>query len=103
DTLRLTPVFGIRNKGKLGPLGMMKGRKCVVDKFTKFVLREIKPDTTYRLAVGHTNSEAAGRQLYETLCEAIPSLDLHYFCRVGSALGAHTGGDSLVVALQARD
>ncbi|MFK7888938.1 MAG: DegV family protein [Gammaproteobacteria bacterium] len=100
DTLRLTPVLGIKGEGELTSVGMLRGRKGVLEKFTRFVEDKAQAKKHYRLAVGHTNCESDARQLYDALLQNIENIESSYFCRVGSALGAHTGGDGIVVALQ---
>jgi DegV family protein with EDD domain len=100
DALRLTPVLGIKGEGQLTSVGMLLGRKGVLDKFTRYVQKKARPGQRYRLAVGHTNCEDDARQIYDKLCATIDNIESSYFCRVGSALGAHTGGDGIVVALQ---
>ena len=103
DALKLTPVLGIRGEGRLTAVGMLLGRRRALEKYLRFVLKRVQPGVPYRLAVGHTNCEDEAREVYETLANSIPNLESHFFCRVGSALGAHTGGESVVVALQPRD
>ncbi|MEO1573528.1 MAG: DegV family protein, partial [Pseudomonadota bacterium] len=102
DFFRLTPVLGVRGEGKLTAVGMLTGRRRALEKYKRFVLKRVQPGVTYRLAVGHTNCEDDASDIYDTLINAIPNLESHYLCRIGSALGAHTGANSLVVGLQER-
>ena len=103
DFLRLTPVLGVRGKGRLTSVGMLLGRERALEKFIRFVLRRADASKTYRLAVGYTNCPDDARRVFDELREGIANLESSYYCRVGSALGAHTGADGLVVALQEHD
>ncbi|MFK8015620.1 MAG: DegV family protein [Gammaproteobacteria bacterium] len=100
DFFRLTPVLGIRGAGRLTAVGMLFGKRGTLDKFIRYVQRQIKPGKQYRLAVGHTNCKDDAQRVYDALGADGAQIESSYFCRVGSALGAHTGADGLVVALQ---
>lgn len=100
DFFRLTPVLGVRRGGRIGALGILPGRRRSLGRFHRFVQRRIDPAKRYRLSVGHTDCREEAQWLFEQLCAANDNFESTYFTRVGSALGAHTGDSSLVVALQ---
>lgn len=103
DFLRLRPVLSITKQGKVKPAGALFGRSDRENKLVKHVMSKTQFGKTYRFAVGHTNAEAAGKKVYDSLREQIPSVDYSFFDATGAALGAHAGPGGLVVALQEID
>lgn len=100
DTLHLTPVLGNTPDGEVKPVGVLFGRRNVVTRFARFVLRRVSDGKTYRLAVGHADCEEDGRRLLAALEAGIPLRHQTFFTRIGTALGVHTGPAGLVVGLQ---
>ena len=100
DTLHLTPVLGNTPDGLIKPVGVLFGRRHVVARFARFVLRRVSAGKTYRLAVGHADCEEDGRRLLAALEAGIPLRHQSFFTRIGTALGVHAGPAGLVVGLQ---
>lgn len=100
DWLRVTPILASKPGGALGVGGALFGRRNLVDRFADFVARRMDPGKTWRIAVGHADSESDGRRLESRLLQRIGDVESVYFTRVGTALGVHAGPDGLVVAIQ---
>jgi DegV family protein with EDD domain len=100
DLLRLMPVLASRPGGRVGAGGVLLGRRHLAGKFARFVLRQLDPARTYRVAVGHANAEEEARRLLDRLQRALPHVDATYVAPTGSALGVHGGPGMLVVGVQ---
>lgn len=100
DLLRLTPVLTRNEKGRIALSGVLLGRRRLVQRFARLVARRLDGGRPYRILVGHCDCEARGRALREELVKLIPHVHSSYLTEAGTAIGAHAGPRSLVVALQ---
>ena len=98
DALRLMPVLGNDAVGRIRPVGVLLGRRNLREKFARFVERRMSDDWSYRILIGHANSEADGHWLLERLRG--DNVAWGRVVPLGSALGAHGGPGMLVVGLQ---
>ena len=98
DVLRLMPVLGNDQRGRVRPIGVLFGRRRLREKFAAFVQRRMADDRSYRLLVGHADCEADGQWLLERLRS--DNVAWSRLVPLGSALGAHGGPGMLVVGLQ---
>jgi len=98
DALRLMPVLGNDAVGRIRPVGVLLGRRNLREKFARFVERRMSDDRSYRILIGHANSEADGHWLLERLRG--DNVAWGRVVPLGSALGAHGGPGMLVVGLQ---
>ena len=98
DALRLMPVLGNDAAGRIRPVGVLLGRRNLREKFARFVERRMSDDRSYRILIGHANSEADGHWLLERLRG--DNVAWGRVVPLGSALGAHGGPGMLVVGLQ---
>jgi len=98
DALRFMPVLGNDAVGRIRPVGVLLGRRNLREKFARFVERRMSDDRSYRILIGHANSEADGHWLLERLRG--DNVAWGRVVPLGSALGAHGGPGMLVVGLQ---
>jgi fatty acid-binding protein DegV len=92
------PVLGNDAVGRIRPVGVLLGRRNLREKFARFVERRMSDDRSYRILIGHANSEADGHWLLERLRG--DNVAWGRVVPLGSALGAHGGPGMLVVGLQ---
>jgi fatty acid-binding protein DegV len=86
--------------GSIAAGGFVFGRRRATEKFVRFIRERTEPSVTYRLGVGHARNPQRAQRLLDRLLEEIPSVQSHFITEVGTALGAHGGPGTLVVALQ---
>ena len=100
DILRLTTVLTIREDGSIGAAGVIFGRRNLVAKFSRFVLKRHSQTKRSRLAVGHAHCRDDANSLLNRLKSALHSVDYSYVAEAGPALGAHAGPGGMVVSIQ---
>jgi hypothetical protein len=100
DWLHLTPILFSHRNGTVGTGTVLFGRGNLRSRFARLVRRRMRDDVGYRVAVGHANAEAEGRQLLEEVCEGLENIHARYLMPLGTALGVHGGPGMLVVGLQ---
>jgi DegV family protein with EDD domain len=100
DWLNLTPILFSHRNGTVGTGTVLFGRGNLRSRFARLVRRRMRDDLGYRVAVGHANAEAEGRQLLEEICEGLEHIHARYLMPLGTALGVHGGPGMLVVGLQ---
>lgn len=100
DWLNLTPILFSHRNGTVGTGTVLLGRGNLRSRFARLVRRRMRDDLGYRVAVGHANAEAEGRQLLEEICEGLEHIHARYLMPLGTALGVHGGPGMLVVGLQ---
>ncbi|MGD9408223.1 MAG: DegV family protein, partial [Gammaproteobacteria bacterium] len=100
DVCRLNPVLTNFPDGSIAAGGFVFGRRRATEKFVRFIRERTEPSVTYRLGVGHARNPQRAQRLLDRLLEEIPSVQSHFITEVGTALGAHGGPGTLVVALQ---
>jgi hypothetical protein len=97
---RLHPVLTNFPDGRIAGCGFIFGRGRAPEKFARFILDRTDRSREYRLGVGHARNPQAAEKLLCLLLDGLPSVHSHYITEVGTALGAHGGPGTLVVALQ---
>lgn len=100
DLLHLTPVLMNRRGGRIGAGTVLFGRRRLINRFARLVRRRMKPESRYRIAVGHANAEADGRALLVAVIEGLPNIHSSFLTTTGPALGVHGGPGMLVCAIQ---
>jgi hypothetical protein len=103
DWLRCSPVLANHPDGRVGLDAMIWSRKHARQRFARFIRKRLRTGRRYRVAVGHGNAEAAGRELLAEILREQPGIAQHYLTSLGPALGVHGGPGMLVVAIQALD
>lgn len=101
DWLRLTPVIRTTADGRIATGGMLPGRRQLLPKFARFIARQYDRRACLHLAFGHAVCEEDAHALRELLLQLLPNVQKTTMTVLGSALGAHGGPGSLVVAVQA--
>ena len=97
--LRLEPILATFPDGRLGVGGVLLGRHDKIRRFARWVARRAGGAPGWRLAVGHANAPAAAARLLAELQALLPGLEQAFLTEIGTALGAHGGPGTLVVAL----
>lgn len=100
ELLRLNPILKTFPDGRIANGGLLFGRHNSIRKFARFVAGQADSARQYRVAVGHAGDRVGAEQLLELLLEGLPGLKTSIVTELGSALGAHGGRGTLVVALQ---
>jgi len=100
DMFRLHPVLTNLPDGRIVGGGFIFGRRHATEKFARFILDRTDKSKEYRLGIGHARNPRAAEELLSRLLDGLPSVHSHYVTEVGTALGAHGGPGTLVVALQ---
>jgi hypothetical protein len=102
--LRLSPVLHTTTEGYVKPCGVIWGHGQPRRRFARFIARRLEPRATYRVLVGHGNSEDAAQELLRDLRDAIEAiggrLELAEVLTLGTALGVHGGPGMLVVGVE---
>jgi uncharacterized protein len=100
DVLRLSPLLVAKPDGRVTVGGAVWGRSNLARKFAHKVLAQMRPDTRYRLWVGHADAPELGAELLGEIERGGVSLHEPRVVNLGTALGAHGGPGMLVAALQ---
>ncbi|HKZ73159.1 MAG TPA: DegV family protein [Steroidobacteraceae bacterium] len=100
DWLRFSPVLTNLPGGRIGPGGVIFGRRALRSRFAAYVQRRVRPGVRHRLAVAHANAEGEGRALLDELARLLPDVESAWLTTCGTALGVHGGPGMLVVAVQ---
>jgi len=98
--LHIQPILHAPGDGTIRPCGFVFGGNGALKRFVRFVSRQLKSNTRYRLAVGHANNEAAAIELHDRLLQLNPNIEDSYIAELGAALGAHVGPGAVGAAVQ---
>lgn len=100
DVLHFSPVLASLPGGRIGPGGVIFGRRAVRTRFAAFVRKRMKAGVRHRVAVGHANAPEEGRLLLEEITRGLADVESSWLTTVGTALGVHGGPGMLVVGVQ---
>jgi DegV family protein with EDD domain len=100
DLLRLNPVLRTFPDGRVATGGLLMGRRNSVARFANFVTRKTDLSDEYMIGIGHAGDKTRANDLLKLLLDRIPHTKVHFISEIGTALGAHGGRSTLVVALQ---
>lgn len=100
DGLRLTPILANDGQGRIRLKGVLPGRGHLARRLARRVAGRLDAGRAWRVLVGHCDCEEDGRALRRALADAIPHVHSSYLAEAGTAIGAHAGPGSLVVAVQ---
>lgn len=102
--LGLAPVLHTTADGFVKPCGVIWGGSQPRRRFARFIARRLESGFTYRVLVGHGNTEEAAHDLLRELRAAIEAnggrLELAEVLTLGTALGVHGGPGMLVVGTE---
>ncbi|MGI9264610.1 MAG: DegV family protein, partial [Gammaproteobacteria bacterium] len=98
--LRINPILKTFPDGRIASGGLLFGRHHSIGKFARYIARQTQPATRYLLAIGHAGDRAAADELLSLLADQIDGAESAIVTELGTALGAHGGRGTLVVALQ---
>ena len=100
DFLNLKPIMSIKKDGSLGPIGAMWGKKNVVKKISKSIIKKINSHKKYDIAIAHSVCEENAELLRKLLYEKCPNIKSISILELGCALGSHTGAGTLAIGIQ---
>ena len=100
DFLNLKPIMSIKKDGSLGPIGAMWGKKNVVNKISKFILKKLDDSKKYDIAIAHSVCEENAELLRKLLYDKSKNIKSISILELGCALGSHTGAGTLAVGIQ---
>ncbi len=98
--LRLNLVLANTPAGKLGPKGVLSGRGDEVSRFSRFVLKRMQPDQTYRVIISHTDALDDARRLRDQLLSSHSQIDGCWIEDASPAIGCHAGPGALMCGIQ---
>ena len=102
-TLRIHPVIHTSGNGKIKPGGFVFGGKKTLQRFIRYVTKQLDSSARYRLGVAHANNETAAIEIRDRLLQLNPNIADSYLTEMGVALGVHTGPGAIAVAVQDYD
>ncbi len=97
---RLLPIIRTVPDGRVATAGFLLGRRNRLRKFSRFVMRRTEYALPLRVSIGHALCPEDAAELERLLRIDLPSIDSLTITELGSALGAHGGRGTLIVATQ---
>ena len=97
--LHLNLVLANTREGRLGPKGVLGGRRKSLEKFTRFVLKRMNHDRVYRVIISHTDALQDARRMRELLMAGHPRLDACWIEDASPAIGCHAGPGALLCGI----
>ncbi len=97
--LRLNLVLSNTAEGKLGPCGVLPGRRNAVERFARFVLKKMDPERVYRVVISHTDAVDDARAMRERILTGHPRVDACWLEDASPAIGCHTGPGALLCGI----
>jgi len=97
--LHLNLVLSNTAKGKLGPCGVLPGRRTAVERFARFVLKKMDPQQTYRVVISHTDAIDDAKALRSNLLAGHPQVDACWVEDASPAIGCHAGPGALLCGI----
>jgi len=94
------PVLHAPGNGKVTVGGFIFGGKGRLNRFIRYVTRQLHPGTRYRLAVAHANNATAATELHDRLLQLNQNIQDSYITELGVALGTHVGPGAVGIAVQ---
>ncbi len=101
--LNIKPVLSTTPQGTLKPKGALPGWRDPVPGFTRWLLRRLDKNKTYRLMVTHGDDYPAAAELRQRLLARLPNVAQCWISETGPAVGVHAGPGVLVVGVQEWD
>ena len=97
--LRLNLVLANTAEGRLGPCGVLPGRRNAVQRFARFVLRKMDPEQTYRVVISHTDALPDAQDLRDRLLGGHPRVEACWLEDASPAIGCHAGPGALLCGI----
>jgi DegV family protein with EDD domain len=98
--LHVTPFIRTTDDGRIAASGFALGRRNRMHKFARHVIRRARNAGPLNVVIGHAACPDDARKLEQHLREALPNIRRLAMTELGAGLGAHSGPDTLAVALQ---
>jgi DegV family protein with EDD domain len=100
DTMRMTPVIRTSPEGRIVLSTCLFGRRNITARFAHHVARQIRDAGPTLVAIGHAVSPDEATRLEQALAAAAPNIERLSTAELGTALGAHGGPGTLIIATQ---
>ena len=100
DILGLTPVIRTVPDGRIATRGFLMGRRNRLRKFARYVAKKSLADGPLIVALGHAVCPEDAAELERLLRMEIPHIERFVTTDLGTAVGAHGGPGTLMVATQ---
>jgi len=97
--LHLNLVLANTPKGKLGPKGVLPGRRNALPRFARFVLKRMQAEQVYRVIISHTNALDDARRMRDILLAGHPQVDACWIEDASPAIGCHAGPGALMCGI----
>jgi DegV family protein with EDD domain len=97
---RLLPIIRTVPDGRVATAGFLFGKRDRLRRFSRFVMRRADFALPLRVSIGHALCPADAAELERHLRKELPSIESVTVTELGSALGAHGGRGTLIVATQ---
>ena len=98
--MHVTPFIRATADGKIAPAGCVFGRRDIVSKFARTLVRRARRKGPLNVAVGHAMCPDDADRLATLLRQGLPQIERLTMAEIGAALGVHTGPGTLVVSMQ---
>ena len=92
--------MSIKDYGKIGVSGVIKGTVNLPEKMNKFILSKMDNDKSYNISIGHSNVSADGEKMKALIQKGHSRINAIHLMDIGCAMGVHTGPGSIAVAIQ---
>ena len=100
DLLRMSPIIGNSEDGRLVSKGVLFGRRKLVAPFARAILKRLDHSRSWRILIGHCDCPERAEELRRLLQQALPNIDALWLTEAGTAIGAHAGPGSVVLGVQ---
>ncbi|TVQ41422.1 MAG: DegV family EDD domain-containing protein [Wenzhouxiangella sp.] len=95
--LSLQLVLARTPQGTLGPKGVIAGKRNVVERFGRRLLKRMQRDRAYRVVISHTDAIEDARLLRDIILTGHPKVDGCWLEDASPAIGVHAGPGALLV------
>ena len=92
--------MSIKDYGKIGVSGVIKGTVNLPEKMNKFILSKMDNDKSYNISIGHSNASVDGEKMKALIQKGHSRINAIHLMDIGCAMGVHTGPGSIAVAIQ---
>jgi DegV family protein with EDD domain len=100
DWMRAAPVLGITSEGTVDMVGIFFGRRKLAQGLAKWVARRIDQKQIYNVFISHSRCPDAAQEMAGLLPSLGYQIRQVQITDTGTAIGAHAGPGSLILALQ---
>ena len=100
DFLNFRPIMTTKSNGKMGAAGIIKGKKNLIEKLSKFIINKLDLKISYNISIGHCNDLNGAKELQSIIQTDHNNIHSINIIDMGCALGVHAGPGSFAVGIQ---